>query len=145
VTAWIVERGMVAGVDVSGLAVLTVSERRSSAEPLRRLVLIEERATPQQARAMLDLTEGRLGGSLAAFASRVDENLGVYQVPVEWELDADRAAVRVPGHLELVVFANSSAMAVDIPEYELSWRVDDGDALRGEIHVAGGVPEVAEH
>lgn len=143
VAAWIVEHGVVAGVDVSGVVVLTVSQRQFSSGPLRRLVLVDERATPQQVRAILDLVHGRLGGTLATFASPVDEELGVYQVPVEWELGTDRVAVRAAGHLELVVLADSSTMAVDIPEYDLVWRVGGCDALRGKIHVAGGVP-VAE-
>lgn len=143
VSAWIVEHGVVAGVDVSGVVVLSVSQRHLSSGPLRRLVLVDERATPQQVRAILDLVQGRLGGTLATFASPVDEELGVYQVPVEWELAADRAAVRAAGHLELVVLADSSKMAVDIPEYDLVWRVGDGDALRGKIHVAGGMPALS--
>lgn len=139
VGALIVEHGVVAGIDVSGVVVLTVSERRFPAGPLRRLALLDERATPQQVRAVLDLVQGRLGGTLAVFALPVDEELGVYQVPVEWELGTDRVVVRAPGHLELVVLADSSTMAVDIPEYDLVWRVESGDTLRGEIHVAGGV------
>jgi hypothetical protein len=48
-------------------------------------------------------------------------------------LSADRAAVRVPERVELVVLAGSSTMAVDIPENDLGWRVDGGDALRDEL------------
>jgi hypothetical protein len=139
VTAWIVERGVVASVDVSGLVLVSVWERFPGG-PVRRLVLLDERSTPEQVRAILDLVQGRLG-TLGRFASPVDEDLGVYQVPVAWELPPGRAVVRVPGHLELVVRDDSSDMAVNIPEYDLAWRVDAGDALRGEIHVAGRVAE----
>lgn len=135
VSAWMAERGVVAGVDVSGL-VVTVWERLDGG-PVRRLVLLDERATPQQVRAMLDLDQGRLG-TLGRFASPVDEDLGIYQVP-EWERPAGRAEVRVAGHVELIVQDDSSDLSVDIPEYELVWSVDDGDALPGEIHVAGRV------
>jgi hypothetical protein len=138
VAALLLEAGRVAGIDVSGLAVLTAGERRVSGGPLRRLVLVDEQATPEQVRVLLDLVEGRLGGGvLATLAGPADRDLGVYQVPTAWTLEPERAIVSVPGHLELSVTAGSADMTLDIPEHDLSWRVSGCDGLRGGIHVAG--------
>jgi hypothetical protein len=141
VAALLFESGRVAGVDVSGLAVLTAGERRQPGGPLRRLVLVDERATPEQVRVLLDLVEGRLGGGLlATLAGPADRDLGVYQVPTTWTLELERASVSVPGHLELSVTAGSADMVLAIPEHDLFWEVSGCDGLRGGIHVAGGEP-----
>jgi hypothetical protein len=146
VAALLFEEGRVAGIDVSGLAVLTAGERRRPGGPLRRLVLVDEAATPEQVRVLLDLVEGRLGGGLlATLAGPADRDLGVYQVPTTWTLEPDRATVSVPGHLELSVTAGSADMVLDIPEHELSWAVSGCAGLRGGIHVAGGEPPAPIH
>jgi hypothetical protein len=139
IAALLVEAGRAAGVDITGLAVLVAGERRVAGGPLHRLVLVDESATPEQVRVLLDLVEGRLGGGvLATLAGPADRDLGVYQVPTEWTLEPERATVSVPGHLELSVTAGSADMALDIPEHDLFWQISGCDGLRGEIHVAGG-------
>jgi hypothetical protein len=139
VAALLLGTGRVAGIDVSGLAVITAGERRVTGGPLRRLVLVDETATPQQVRVLLDLVEGRVGGGLlATLAGPADRDLGVYQVPTAWTLEPDRATVSVPGHLELSVTAGSADMALDVPEHDLSWLVSGCEGVRGGIHVAGG-------
>ncbi len=141
VAALLLGTGRVAGVDVSGLAVLTAGERRLSGGPLQRLVLVDERATPQQVRVLLDLVEGRYGGGmLATLAGPADRDLGVYQVPTVWMLEPERATVSVPGHLELSVTAGSADMALDVPEHDLCWQVLGCEGIRGGIHVAGVGP-----
>ncbi|MGH9039961.1 MAG: DUF1326 domain-containing protein [Acidimicrobiia bacterium] len=140
VAALLLGTGLVAGVDVSGLAVITAGERRATAGLLQRLVLVDERATPEQVRVLLDLVEGRIGGGLlATLAGPADRDLGVYQVPAAWVLEPERATVTVPGHLELSVTAGSADMTVDIPEHDLSWQVSGCEGLRGGIHVAGTI------
>ncbi len=146
VAALLFESGRVAGVDVSGLGVLTAGERRLPGGPLRRLVLVDERATPEQVRVLLDLVEGRIGGGLlATLAGPADRDLGVYQVPTTWRLELERATVSVPGHLELSVTAGSADMVLAIPEHDLFWEVSGCDGLRGDIHVAGGEPPAPIH
>lgn len=139
VAALILGPARVAGVDVSGLAVLTAGERRTTGGSLQRLVLVDERATPEQVRVLLDLVEGRIGGGLlATLAGPADRDLGVYQVPAAWALDPERATVSVPGHLELSVTAGSADMTLDIPEHHLTWQVSGCEGVRGGIHLAGG-------
>lgn len=139
VAALLLEAGRAAGVDISGLAVLTAGERQVPGGPSRRLVLVDELATPEQVRVLLDLVEGRLGGGLlATLAGPADRDLGVYQAPTTWTLDAERATVSIPGHLDLSVTAGAADMVLDIPEHDLGWRISGCDGLRGEIHVAGG-------
>ena len=139
VAALLLGTGQVAGIDVSGLAVITAGERRITGGPLRRLVLVDETATPEQVRVLLDLVEGRFGGGLlATLAGPADRDLGVYQVPTAWTLEPDRATVSVPGHLELSVTTGSADMTLDVPEHDLSWQVSGCEGVRGDIHVAGG-------
>ena len=139
VAALLLQAGRAAGVDLSGLAVLIAGERQVPGGPSQRLVLVDELATPEQVRVLLDLVEGRLGdGLLTTLAGAADRDLGVYQAPTTWTLDAEQATVRIPGHLELSVTAGSADMVLDIPEHDLRWRIAGCDGLRGEIHVAGG-------
>jgi hypothetical protein len=139
VAALLLEAGRAAGIDVTGLAVLIAGERRATGGPSQRLVLVDELATPEQVRVLLDLVEGRLGGGLlATLAGSADRDLGVYQAPTLWTLEPERATVSIPGHLELCVTAGFADMVLDIPEHDLSWRIFGCDGLRGDIHVAGG-------
>jgi hypothetical protein len=132
IAALLLETGRAAGVD---------GERRTPGGPSQRLVLVDELATPEQVRVLLDLVEGRLGGGLlATLAGPADHDLGVYQAPTIWTLEMDRATVSIPGHLELSVTAGSADMILDIPEHDLSWHISGCDGLRGDIHVAGGSP-----
>ena len=76
--AWQIEGGDIDGVDVSGLAVVSVSHHMghrgdTATHPKMRLaLLVDHRATEQQAERLALAFSGRLGGPLAELAEMVD-------------------------------------------------------------------------
>jgi hypothetical protein len=80
-----VESGEVDGVDVSGLTVAAVGDTpKVMSEGNWRLgVLIDAKASDEQAEKLGAVFGGQLGGPMAALAPLVSEQLGVERVPME--------------------------------------------------------------
>lgn len=83
ILAYHIETGEIGGVDVSGLTEIGVAYIPGNvlAGSWRVLRLVDERATPEQVRALADAYTGKLGGPLADLAGLVGEELGILQVP----------------------------------------------------------------
>lgn len=64
---------------------------------------LDERATPEQQKALGAIFSGEAGGPMAAFSSLISENLGVRVVPITFEADAMKRKVRVEGILDSAV------------------------------------------
>ena len=80
-----VDSGEVDGVDVSGLTVAAVADApKVMSEGNWRLgVLIDDRASDEQADKLSAVFGGQLGGPMEALAPLVSEQLGVERVPME--------------------------------------------------------------
>ena len=103
-TAWLIDTGTVRGVDVSKLVVVSVGWRGGEASGTSRLVaLVDERATPEQVRALVDVFQGRLGGPLSCFALLDGTWAGVHQVPIDHKSDAGVFTVCVPNRLDMAI------------------------------------------
>lgn len=83
--AFQVESGEVDGVDVSGLTVAAVADTpKVMSEGNWRLgVLIDDRASDEQAEKLGAVFGGQLGGPMEALGPLVSEPLGVERVPME--------------------------------------------------------------
>ena len=80
-----IESGEVEGVDVSGLTVAAVGDTpKVMSEGNWRLgVLMDDRATDEQAEKLGAVFGGQLGGPMEALGPLVGENLGMETVPME--------------------------------------------------------------
>jgi hypothetical protein len=143
VTGWRLSRGEIRGVDVAGLAYL----------------------------ALLDAIRGRLGGPLADLAATVAEELGAYQVPIDWGLVAHAGTVASPGRVKIVVAPAASKpgmrtalrdarcrappgstgrqirvveAAVSVPEHGLVWSCRDRGGIAGEFWLMAARPSGVE-
>jgi hypothetical protein len=103
-TAWLIDVGTVRGIDVSNLTVVTVGWRAGQTSATSRLVaLVDERATPEQLRALVDVFRGRLGGPLSCFAL-LDGTWGeVLQVPIDHTSDGGVCRFSVPNRLDMAI------------------------------------------
>jgi hypothetical protein len=101
VTAWLIDAGAVRGVDVSNLLVVSIGWRagEASSATSRLVALVDERATPEQLRALVDVFQGRLGGPLSCFALLDGTWAGVYQLPIDHTSDDGRCTFSVPDRL----------------------------------------------
>jgi hypothetical protein len=144
VTAWRIETGRINGVDVSGQLVLVILIRSREALEGRtvRMILLDERASPEQVLALLDAFQGRLGGPLAELDQGVVEQRGFSQVPIEYQLSEGQAVISVADRLRLVARLDppgcASEVSVEVTEQGLSWHDDDVPATYREVSISVG-------
>lgn len=102
VTTWLIDKGEISGTGVSDTALITIATRDPGPDPNpRRLILMDEDARPEVVRWLLDAFQGRLGGPLARLAALAGEEIGFYQVPINYRLDESRSSISVPDKLKV--------------------------------------------
>jgi hypothetical protein len=67
------------------------------------VALVDERATPEQLRALVDVFQGRLGGPLSCFALLDGTWVDVLQVPVDHTSDGGVCTFSVPNRLDMAI------------------------------------------
>jgi hypothetical protein len=97
VIAYNLDKGVIRGVDVSGLtlAAAVFIPGNVLAGNWKQVVFVDEQATDEQMQAMLDAFTGKLGGPLADLAQLVGEVLEVRRAPISHEIDEGRGTLRV--------------------------------------------------
>jgi hypothetical protein len=97
VIAYHLDTGAIRGVDVSGLTLASVVFIPGNvlAGNWKQLVFVDERASDEQAQALIDAFSGKLGGPLADLAQLVGEQLGVVRAPISHEVVEGRGTLRV--------------------------------------------------
>ena len=132
-----VDRGDVDGVDVSDLNVAAVVDSpKVMAEGNWRLgVIIDERASDEQAQALGGVFSGELGGPMAGLGPLVAEQLGVERLPIEISEQDGRHAVKI----------GDGAVDVEVQEIVSVGR-EDGKAaqLNNIFHPAGETLTIAK-
>ncbi len=159
--AYNLDKGTIRGVDVSGLTLVSVVNIPGNVLEgnLRQFMLIDDRATEEQADAMLDAFSGKLGGPLADLAALVGEVVAVERAPISHEIvdgagtlsvgdkiECSTHAFRgpdgstttlsntifstVPGSPAYVAMADSQR--IDIPEHGFQWSYEKKNAIQSD-------------
>jgi len=91
------DRGQINGVDVSGLTLALVADIPGNILKGNWKVVahVDSKATPQQKEAILAAHTGKLGGPLGDLAQLVGEVLGVYDVPIDFDVKEGKGTIRV--------------------------------------------------
>ena len=97
ILGWYVDRGTVAGVDVSDrcLCLSVHMPGNVLAGNWKVAVLVDDRCTDEQQNALLDVFTGRLGGPIADLAALVGEVVAVERVPIDFDVVDGRGHIRV--------------------------------------------------
>jgi hypothetical protein len=159
------DRGVIDGVDVSGLDLVNVAFIPGNIlEGNWKIVsYVDERATDEQFRALGDAYFGKLGGPLADLAGLVGEVLDVRRAAITHEVrggegmlkigdtvDADMAPYRGPDGsvttLQNTIFstvpgspayvAKASKHDVNLPEFGMVWSFEGRNAIQSDYHIA---------
>jgi hypothetical protein len=103
VFAWDIESGTIDGVDVTGLRTVSVSHHTGARDDAKQRVVIfvDDRATRQQADALVAAFTGRLGGPLQELAELLGELAAVERADIELRRDG-RLTTLVVDHRLLV-------------------------------------------
>jgi len=97
VLAWHIEKGAVNGVDVSGrtLAVLCHIPGNILKGNWRVVVYVDDKTTPQQQEALLNVWTGKLGGPCADLAQLIGQVAGVERVPITFAVEGARGRLKI--------------------------------------------------
>jgi hypothetical protein len=100
-----IESGEIEGVDVSGLTVAALgdSPKVMSEGNWRLGVLMDDKASDEQAEKLAAVFGGQLGGPMEALGPLVGENLGMERVPMEVSHENGTHSIRFGGGGEVTV------------------------------------------
>jgi hypothetical protein len=161
--AYHIDHGQISGLDVSGLSLVLVVQLPGNilAGNWRLVLLVDDKATPQQQEALLGAFGGKMGGPLADLAGLIGEIVTVQSVPIDHQvvggkgtlhvsrvLDAEMApytdANGQPTTLHNTIFSSipgapayvgkASRHLVNLPEYGMTWEFSGRTAIQGDFH-----------
>ena len=97
VNAYHIDQGQVRGIDVSNLSFVQVNQIPGNVlnGGWRAIFYVDDKATPAQREAILNVFGGELGGPLADVASLVGERVAVHSVPIEHRVEGGKGILRV--------------------------------------------------
>jgi hypothetical protein len=100
--AWHFERGDIDGIDVSGLTFGMLAHIPGNVlkGQWRAMAFVDERATPEQEKAILSVYTGKQGGPVADLAQLVGEVVSVERVPLTFEIEKGRGQLRMGNAVE---------------------------------------------
>ncbi len=95
--AWKIEKGTIDGVDVSGLSICLLAHIPGNIMQgnWRVVVYVDENASAEQEKALLDVYTGKLGGPVADFAQLVGEVVAVERAPFTVEVTEGKGTLRI--------------------------------------------------
>jgi hypothetical protein len=106
-------------------------------------VIVDDRATPEQAEAITAIASGQAGGPMAALGPLVGRFLGVERKPIRFEAAGLRRSVSIPGVLDQAVEGVPGAVNPEEPLYidntlhPANARLALAHATRSHVHVFG--------
>jgi hypothetical protein len=97
VVAYHIDTGTVNGTNVSGLSIVMVAHLPGNilAGNWRLALFVDEKSTPEQQQALLDVWTGQLGGPVADLAKLVGEVVAVERVPIRFLVEGGRGTLTV--------------------------------------------------
>jgi hypothetical protein len=160
------DSGAINGIDVAGLtlAFVCIIPGNVLKGNWKVAAYLDAKATPEQKEAILAAHTGKLGGPLADLAQLVTEVVGVYDVPIAFDMKEGRGTIRVgdaaaaemqpytdaqgrPTKLVDTVFSTipgspayvgkASSFKVDVPQHQMQWEYNGRNAILGDFHLEG--------
>ncbi|MGH2694382.1 MAG: DUF1326 domain-containing protein [Actinomycetota bacterium] len=158
--AYHIDRGQIAGVDVSGFNYAHISHIPGNVltpHSWRSVRFLDVNASDEQREAVLDAFRGRHGGPLAEIAELFDEELGVEVADIAHEVVDGTGTLRIGSYLEAEMepyrgpdgtittlrdsifstvpgspawVSKASRHRVELPGYGLSWEFEGRNAIQ---------------
>ncbi len=109
--AYVVEKGTVNGVDVSGrtLALIDHAPGNVLDGNWKAVLFVDEEATEEQQEALLNVFTGKLGGPIADLAALVGEVVAVERVPITFTVEEGKGSIRIGAATNPVVEAEMAS------------------------------------
>ena len=163
---WHIEKGNVNGVDVSGLTIAVLAHVPGNILKgnWRAVVYVDDKATPKQQEALLNVWTGKLGGPIADLAKLIGEVVAVERVPITVKVEKGKGSVKIgkameaemapfqgatgqPTTLHDTVFTTipgspayvgkASKYRANVPKLGFNINLKDHDAVQGSFRFTG--------
>ena len=129
-----VERGQIDGTDVSGRSVSIVADspKRMLDGGWRVGVIIDDKATKEQADKLTGVFAGQMGGPMANIAPLIGEILGIERLPIEYVDDGKRHRIRI-----------GDSIAIEVEDYAAAEGMET-TKLTGVAHPSSSTITIAK-
>jgi len=129
-----VERGQIDGTDVSGRSVSIVADspKRMLDGGWRVGVIIDDKATKEQADKLTGVFAGQMGGPMANIAPLIGEILGIERLPIEYVDDGKRHRIRI-----------GDSIAIEVEDYAAAEGMET-TKLTGVAHPSNSTITIAK-
>jgi len=157
-------KGQIEGLDISGLSMIVVALIPGNVLKggWKVLLLVDKRATDEQADAILAAYSGKLGGPLADVAQLIGEVVGVERVPITHKVSGGKGTLSVPGFISAEMepyrsadgtittlrdsifstipgspayVAKATSYRVTIPQHGMTWAFEGRNAIQGDYQM----------
>jgi hypothetical protein len=161
IVAYHIDRGQVAGVDVSERSVVAIAHIPGNvlSGNWEVVLLVDERSGPEQRDLLVKVFSGQLGGPLADFAQLIGTVKGVESAPISHQVRGGTGTLRIPGVVEAEMepyrgpdgsittlqnsvfstvpgspawVAKASVNRVSLPRYGMSWEYEGRNAIQSQ-------------
>jgi hypothetical protein len=129
-----VQRGQIDGIDVSGRSVSIVADspKRMLDGGWRVGVIIDDKATKEQADKLTGVFAGQMGGPMANLAPLIGEILGIERLPIEYVDDGNRHRIRI-----------GDSVAIEVEDYAAA-EGGETTKLTGVAHPSNSTITIAK-
>lgn len=163
---WHIDKGQVNGVDVSGLTIAGMFHIPGNILKgnWRVNVYIDDKATPEQQEAILNVWTGKLGGPIADLAKLIGEVVAIERVPITFTVEEGKGRIKygqaieaelapfqgatgqttslhdsifttIPGSPAYV--GKASYYRANIPKLGINFNIKDHNAIQGSFRFTG--------
>ncbi len=128
-----VDRGEVDGVDVSGRSVSVVADspKKMLDGGWRVGLIIDDKASKEQADKLTGVFAGQAGGPMASLAPLIGELLGIERLPIEYADDGKRHSIRI-----------SDSVAIEVEDF-VAQEGGETTKLTGVFHPSNSTITIA--
>lgn len=115
VIAWHIDKGTIDGTDVSGLTIAATAHIPGNILKgnWRAQVFVDEKSTPQQEEALLNVWTGKLGGPVADLVQLIGEVVGVERTQIDFRVQEGKGTIKIGRgvDIELAPFQGATGQA----------------------------------
>ena len=120
IVAWHFDKGTVNGVDVSGHTIALVAHVPGNILQgnWRAAVYLDDKVSPQQEQALLNVYTGKEGGPVAELVKLVGEVVSVEKVPIQFDVQGGKGTLKIGnvGYAELEPYKNATGATTTLAD-----------------------------
>ena len=155
IVAWRFDKGQINGIDIAGrtIAVIAFIPGNILQGNWRAAVYVDDKASPQQKEAILNVYTGKLGGPVADLVKLIGEVVSVESVPITFDVQGAKGTLKVgdAGYAELVPYQSASGKTTTLTDTVFSTvpgapvYVGKAPKYRSKVEKLGIDIELANH